>query len=245
MNPIIFSDFDGTITQVDVTDEILSEFAHPSWREVEQEWVRGTIGSRECLQRQMALVDASRAELNALIDAIPLDPHFREFLRWTRRERIPFYVVSDGFDYIIERVLRKSGVNGELRNGSHLYASSLAFEGRRLVASFPHPPLPCEHGCATCKEGIIRERRGHHRPVVFIGDGLSDRFAVAEADVVFAKRQLLAYCEESGVPYRPFTTFADVEKGLRHLRSTDAVPLTQDASSRARGRRSRAVVIHD
>ncbi len=35
--PIVFSDFDGTITQIDVTDEILSELAHPGWEEIEQE----------------------------------------------------------------------------------------------------------------------------------------------------------------------------------------------------------------
>jgi len=57
---------------------------------------------------------------------------------------------------------------------------------------------------------------GRHR-IVFIGDGLSDRFAVQEADVVFAKRQLLAYCREKGITCRPFETFAEVETALREL----------------------------
>ncbi len=57
--PIIVCDFDGTITQVDVTDLVLAQLAHPSWREVEQEWALGLIGSRECLERQVALVDSS------------------------------------------------------------------------------------------------------------------------------------------------------------------------------------------
>ena len=35
--PIVFCDFDGTITQLDVTDQILSQLAHPSWREIEQQ----------------------------------------------------------------------------------------------------------------------------------------------------------------------------------------------------------------
>ena len=74
--PIVFTDFDGTITQLDVTDEILAQLAHPSWREVEQEWTRGLIGSRECLERQIALVDASAEEFDALIDAVPIDPAF-------------------------------------------------------------------------------------------------------------------------------------------------------------------------
>ena len=49
----VFSDFDGTITQIDVTDRILSELAHPSWEEIEQEWARGMIGSRECADKSI------------------------------------------------------------------------------------------------------------------------------------------------------------------------------------------------
>ena len=79
MDPVIFCDFDGTITQLDVTDQILSQLAHPSWREVEQQWMQGLIGSRECLERQIALVDAPVEELHAAIDAVKLDPDFVHF----------------------------------------------------------------------------------------------------------------------------------------------------------------------
>ncbi|PYV20804.1 MAG: 2,3-diketo-5-methylthio-1-phosphopentane phosphatase, partial [Acidobacteria bacterium] len=117
--PIVFCDFDGTVTQIDVTDEILTRLADPAWRDVEQEWVRGEIGSRECLERQMALVRASARELKALIDAIPVDPGFVDFCRFVEDRALPFYVVSDGFDYVIRRVLRRSGVDRRLRNGQH------------------------------------------------------------------------------------------------------------------------------
>jgi len=217
LKPVIFCDFDGTITQLDVTDEILAQLAHPSWREVEQEWACGSIGSRECLERQMALVEASAAELNGLIDAIPIDPHFSRFLRLVDVRRLPFYVLSDGFDYVIRRVLKRAGINGYLQNGTHLFASALRVEGRRLLTSFPHSASPCEHGCATCKAEIMCRLSGGRHPIVFIGDGLSDRFAVQEADVVFAKRQLLAYCREKGITCHPFETFAEVETALKEL----------------------------
>ncbi len=209
---IIFSDFDGTITQQDVTDRILEELAHPLWREVEDEWVRGLIGSRECLERQMALVDASPEELNEVIDAIPLDPAFASFYQFVEREKIPFYVVSDGFDYVVSRILKRAGVGGELENGRHLYASHLEISGRRLAASFPHSD--CEHGCATCKATVIKRLRRERSRVVFIGDGFSDRFAVEEADVVFAKKQLLGYCRRRNIACRAFETFADVQAKL-------------------------------
>jgi len=217
---IVFTDFDGTITQLDVTDEILAQLAHPSWQEVEQEWTRGLIGSRECLERQIALVDASPEELHALIDAVPIDPGFASFYRFTRQHAIPLYVLSEGFDYWIERILKRAGVNGPLQNGTHMFASALRLEGRRLIPSFPHSVRPCEHGCATCKAALLRRLGEGKRPVIFVGDGLSDRFAVDEADVVLAKRQLLAYCQEHGKACRPYSTFAEVEQAIAELIET-------------------------
>lgn len=237
MKPTIFSDFDGTISQVDVTDLVLTQLAHPSWREVEQEWSRGQIGSRECLERQMALVDASAKELNALVDSVPLDPHFAAFYQWAKRRELPFYVVSDGFDLIIRRVLKNTGFTGPLNNGSQLFSSALKIHGRRVEPSFPHAGPPCEHDCATCKVEVIRRMRGSARPVIFIGDGLSDRFAAQAADVVFAKRHLLSYCREKGIPCQPFDTFAEIETQIEAMLQSfiqDGAPRRRESRARTR-----------
>ncbi|MEJ2008720.1 MAG: MtnX-like HAD-IB family phosphatase [Acidobacteriota bacterium] len=215
--PVIFSDFDGTITRLDVTDVILEQYADPSWRDVEEQWLRGDIGSRECFERQAALVRATAKELDALIDAIPLDPDFLPFFRFVGDQRLPFYIVSDSFDYVIRRVLKRVGANGELRNGRHLFSTGLQMEAGRLRATFPHSQDGCEHGCATCKPAVIRRVRKKRQPVIFIGDGLSDRFAVEEADIVFAKSELLAYCRRHGLACRPFETFGDVQRDLADL----------------------------
>lgn len=222
MKPIIFSDFDGTIAQVDVTDAILNEFAEQEWQKVEEDWLAGRIGSRECLRRQMALVHASDDDLNALIDSVPLDPGFAVFQRWTCEHRLPFYVVSDGFDYVIRRILRRCGVDGELLNGSHLFASSMRVEGTRVKVDFPHGPEPCIHGCATCKPEVIRRLGFGQSPVIFIGDGLSDRFAVEAADIVYAKDKLLTFCRGHSIGATPFSTFADIERNLQPLVTADA-----------------------
>ena len=215
--PVVFSDFDGTITRLDVTDEILETFADPSWREVEEQWLQGDFGSRECFERQAALVRVTAKQLNALIDAIPLDSDFPEFYRTLKVWRVPFYIVSDSFDYVIRRVLKRAGADGELRNGRHLFSTGMRLEGGRMRALFPHSNHGCSHGCATCKPAIIRRVRKKQQPVVFIGDGLSDRFAVETADVVFAKHELLAYCLERDLACRAFETFGDVQKELAEM----------------------------
>lgn len=216
-SPIIFSDFDGTISLIDVTDEILTRFAGPAWQEVEEMWVSGKIGSQECLKRQMSLVTATPEQLHALIDAVPIDPGFAEFYRFTMQEQLPFYILSDGFDYVISRVLQRAGANGELRNGKHLFSSSLRPASGGVEISFPHREIGCPHGCATCKAAIIRQLRGKRRPVIFVGDGLSDRFGVEEADVIFAKHRLIDYCRARGLAHVPFETFADVQTEISAL----------------------------
>jgi 2-hydroxy-3-keto-5-methylthiopentenyl-1-phosphate phosphatase len=60
----------------------------------------------------------------------------------------------------------------------------------------------------------MRRLSHKHRPIIFIGDGFSDRFAIELSDVVFAKRQLLAYCRERGIPCTPFETFADIQAAM-------------------------------
>ncbi len=217
MKPVVFCDFDGTITQLDVTDQILSQLAHPSWREIEQQWMQGLIGSRECLERQIALVDAPVEELHAAIDVVALDSEFSAFCKFARKKRVPLFILSDGFDYVIRRVLKRAGVDRQFKSGTNLFASSLRVEGRRLAPSFPYLPAPCAHGCATCKATLISTLREGRAPVVFVGDGMSDRFAVEFADIVFAKRHLLAYCRENGIACHPFETFKDVQVTLEKL----------------------------
>ena len=230
MSPVVFCDFDGTITQVDVTDQILTQLAHPSWREIEQEWMLGLIGSRECLERQIALVDAPVEELHSVIDGVAIDDEFSAFCRFARRRRIPLYILSDGFDEVIRRVLERAGVERYFRSGSNLFASALQVDGRRLVPSFPHLPEPCGHGCATCKAALIRRLHEGHHPVIFIGDGMSDRLAVEEADIVFAKRHLLAHCRENGIECHPFESFKDIQAALGKLLAPAPVGQAVEAS---------------
>ncbi len=212
--PIICCDFDGTITQVDVTDLILNDLAHPSWREIEQEWARGQIGSRECLERQMALVETSPACLNALIDTVPIDPDFLSFASFLGKRALPLYVLSDGFDLVIRRVFRKAGIGNTLPGAGRVYASSLQIRGGRALTSFPYSGGECRHGCATCKAAIIRKLRRKGSPVLFIGDGLSDRFAAEEADKVLAKRLLANYCGEHGIAFQAMETLAEARAAV-------------------------------
>ena len=66
---------------------------------------------------------------------------------------------------------------------------------------------------------------------VFVGDGISDRYAVTCADIVFAKDKLAAYCEGASIPYAPYDTLAAAAEGVeRWLRA--GLPLPRAVSER-------------
>jgi 2-hydroxy-3-keto-5-methylthiopentenyl-1-phosphate phosphatase len=225
VRPIVFLDFDGTVSQADVVDAILERYADRAWLAIEEDWRAGRIGSRECLRGQLGLVRASAAEVDALVRHVGLDEGFSALLETCAAHALPVNIVSDGFDYCIERILRSApkSVQGQLES-VQVYASHLEPHGAsEWRVDFPHDPQVCAHGCATCKPAVMARLNPSGAPAVFIGDGLSDRFAAEAADVLFAKQKLDAYCRERSLPYVPYQTLADVAAHLDALVRTGGV----------------------
>ena len=199
----MFVDFDGTISLDDTTDRILETFADPSWRTIEADWVAGRIGSRECLARQVDLVRASPAALDAFARDASIDPHFFAFAALCASYGFPVTVVSDGLDRIAGTMLRRAGLD------LPLFANHLEWlGGRRWRLGFPHARGDCRAAAGNCKcARLAAEPLGWR---IHIGDGRSDFCAASSADLVIAKGALAEHCERSGIAHEPFATFADV-----------------------------------
>ena len=69
----------------------------------------------------------------------------------------------------------------------------------------------CEHCDEECKRASLPQGDG---PLVFVGDGYSDRCAALAADRVFATRALVTYLEERGLPFERFDDLYDVLHAL-------------------------------
>lgn len=211
-HPVIFCDFDGTISRQDVVDVLLKTYGKPPWRDIEQEWVAGRISSHECLDRQMACTPVTEAALERLIAGIEIDKGFHSLASWARDSEFPLVVYSDGFDWIIERMFAMNDVDIRAL-GIRIFASHLDFVTGDLKWSFPHSN-GCPHGCGTCKPEIIRRLMVDDAVPVVVGDGRSDRFAVDSAGIVYAKGWLQAHCKEQRIRHHPFRNLHDV---LAHL----------------------------
>lgn len=217
MSFAIFCDFDDTITRVNVTDTILERFADRQWLSIQEDWLAGKLGAREVLEKQMPLVSTRRDELDALIDSFEVDPYFADFALYCANEGHSLFILSDGFDYWIERILRRtlSTHNGALN--VPVYACRLTWNGDRLVISFPYFPEGCLHGCATCKPALFDQLRAGAERAVVIGDGVSDLLLARRADTVLAKNGLKEFCHREGIACHSFDDFRGVLKIIRSL----------------------------
>ncbi len=213
--PILFIDFDGTISKKDVIDRILEQFADKRWVDIEELWTSGKIGSRECLQKQFALVKVSPAELDEFLDTLELDEGFLPLLRFCNDSGIDVHIISDGFDYYIRQLLEKNISNRQLRENLTVSANRLISNGRNSWRTeFPYFENVCGDGCATCKPAVIKLKNPFAAPVIFVGDGLSDRFAAQCADIVFAKNKLSEFCLENRIPQTAYSGLKQVAETL-------------------------------
>ena len=202
-------DFDGTICPHDVSEEILRAFAPAQWWDIDLEFQRGEIGSRECLVRQGALLAGNQDDmLTFVLDRFPLDPTFPPFVAWARARGLRLAVASDGLGFYVEPMLGAAGIEG-----LPVLANRFNVENGTRAFGFPNAHPECV-GCGTCKMNVVLGYRRRSGAVAFVGEGHSDRYGALYADLVFASKHLVDICRTDGVAFLPWQTFDDVRAGL-------------------------------
>jgi 2,3-diketo-5-methylthio-1-phosphopentane phosphatase len=206
----IFCDFDGTITTFDTVDFLLESLADPKWKAVEERWVNGEIGSKECMAQQIRLIAGGKRAIEQKLSEVSVDPSFREFAFWLNSLGIPLYVVSDGLDFVINTILRREGIKVDCVYANHLVERT---DGG-LELAFPNASGNCSSGVCKCK---LLNNDGFDSVNVVIGDGRSDFCWSTTADILFAKSKLLDYCRQEFVACHEFKTFDDIRMCLEKL----------------------------
>jgi 2-hydroxy-3-keto-5-methylthiopentenyl-1-phosphate phosphatase len=203
-NKLILVDFDGTITQNDVGAALFNSFSKGKSKKIVSEWLQGRISSKECLQKECELIEITKEEFENFTLVQKIDEHFRDFVDLCKWEKMDLAILSDGLDYYIELILMKYHLDD-----IPFYSNTVRFEGKKLIPEFPYYDQGCGN-CGNCKKYHLENLRRPNQKVVYIGDGLSDKCAIKEADFVFAKNDLKAFCEREKIGYSEFRDFRDV-----------------------------------
>lgn len=202
---VVAIDFDGTITEMDVVDGLLVQFAQgKEWIDIEKQWANGLISSKDCMIQQLERIRVQSDDLYGFLEQIDLDPGFGNLKSYLDRQQIPLVILSDGFDLFIDHILSYRGFHN-----ISFRANKIRHVNDRLIPEFPYWTNTCSK-CGHCKQKTLAEIKRIVDKVVFIGDGLSDRCALSACDHVFAKHKLKKYCDENNILYQPYNNLNDI-----------------------------------
>ena len=192
-------DWDGTITVHDSIWMFMERFGDRGLFERMEDGLGTTVSHREVMEREMATITAPLDEVNAwLVENVTLREGFRELV-----EQFSPVVLSMGFHETIEPILAREGIEDELVANRVVETPA----GWRVHWRDQRP-------CPACGDVCKRSGMPPGRPLVFVGDGYSDRCPSELAVRVFACRDLAAYLDAEGTAYEPFETFYDVAAAL-------------------------------
>jgi 2,3-diketo-5-methylthio-1-phosphopentane phosphatase len=211
----VFVDFDGTITREDIGDAVFTKFGHTETvKQVIDNLLNDRISAKDCWLKLCESVEyIDKRELDEFILQIKIDETFHSFVEYCDRNKIRLFILSDGFDYYIDLILKREKL-GHLK----VFANKLKLnENNTLTPAFPY----FDSGCTTsanCKRNHIINNSSDDEFTVFIGDGNSDKYTVHFCDFIFAKDDLLKYCEKERITFFPFNNFNDVIERMETLR---------------------------
>ncbi|MDI6779638.1 MAG: HAD-IB family phosphatase [Bacteroidota bacterium] len=205
----VFIDFDGTITKGDLGDLFFEIFGGKAALQAVKDYRSGLINAVECFTREAdAYVMSAKGEAAEFIDQQKIDPTFIDFVNFCNQHKddekqIKYFIVSDGLDYYIERILQ----NNSLQNIPY-FSNRVTFIER---------------------DNHILTLSGDDDIIVYIGEGYSDFCPVKFADIVFAKDELQTHCQRENISYNLYKNFKDVIVRLEEILNKKRIRKRQQA----------------
>jgi 2-hydroxy-3-keto-5-methylthiopentenyl-1-phosphate phosphatase len=193
VEPTLALDWDGTCTVADSLVEAVREFGDSSV------WKRSFGSYRDALTAEVATITADAEEVSAwAVEHIEVRPGLHRLV-----DRYDVVIVSSGLPQLIVPVLRREGVEAELRSNDAIPDPA----GWQLRFRDEGP-------CPVCGDMCKRRSLPAARPLVYVGDGANDRCGALLADRVFARSRLADDLTVAGIANESFETLDDVAAAL-------------------------------
>jgi len=213
MKTIVQCDFDGTITDKDVSFLLLDYFGDGSWRQMLKEYQDGKMSVGAFNRKAFAMIKADRETLLDMVlnsGKITIRPGFRELLDYCSAKGLDFAIVSNGQDFYIEAMLEDLGIIN-----IEFFSARSRFSPEGLLVKYIGPD---GNEVEDRFKDVYTElflNRGYR--VIYIGNGLSDFNPARLSYHAFATGDLLSLCRKNNLDCTPFDDLNDVVKGLELL----------------------------
>ncbi|MHC4847039.1 MAG: HAD-IB family phosphatase [Planctomycetota bacterium] len=204
-----FSDFDGTITNVDFYELVLNEMQPVLEGDPIGSFYRGELPLFETLRQIFAAIPLSEQEVLAMLPRLEPDPHLAEDFARLHAAGWALHVVSAGSAWYIEHTFQQAGVDVPVV----IHANPGRFENG-LVMQRPSDRRIAREAIGIDKEAVVR-LHGKGR-VAFAGNSEPDRAAarVVEPELRFARGSLCEVLDRDGLAYRRFERWHEVVEAL-------------------------------
>jgi len=207
---IVQCDFDGTITEEDVSFALLDAYAG-DWRERLKDYQEGRISVGHFNTEVFARVKANRATLIRIAkDNARLRPGFPEMVASCRHKGFRLVIVSNGLDFYIREILR------DLRlTGIEIHAARTRFHPRGLQVQYVGPDGQMLD--SSFKEAYVDLFLGQGYRIIYAGNGDSDFLPARKCHYVFATGNLLTRCQQESLGCIPFSDFNEIVRVMERL----------------------------
>lgn len=208
---IIQCDFDGTVTEKDVSFAMLDAFADGDWRQLFSQYQEGKITVGRFNTDAFAMVKADRQSLLEVARSmVKVRPGFHKLLECCHSKGFRFAIVSNGLDFYIEEILQGLGL-GDVE----VFAAQTRFHTGGLKVQYIGPdgsPLDKDF-----KGAYVNLFLGEGYRIIYIGNGTSDLAPARQCHHIFATGDLLRHCQRTKLACTPFTNFNEVVRVLELL----------------------------
>ena len=190
---LIQCDFDGTVTQDDISFILLDAFAKGDWRMINKQHSEGKITVGQFNERAFGLVRASKkAMLDYIKDKVKVRPGFQKLVELCQQKGIRLVIVSNGLEFYIKGILEDMGLYN-----LEYHAAETRFHANKLKVRYIGPDGSVVD--SGYKEKYVNKYLKEGYNVVYIGNGSSDLSPDRGANQIFATESLLEHCQRSGL----------------------------------------------
>jgi len=210
---LVQCDFDGTITEEDVSFLILDAFGRKDWRKLFKDYQDAKMTVGRFNADAFVSVKADKQKILKLVkEKAKVRPGFPELVDSCRRTGFRFVIVSNGLRFYIEDILRRAGIEG-----IEVYAAETEFntDGLKVFHLGPGGMVVDDDVKLVYANSFLAQ--GYR--IIYIGDGTSDFLPARKSQYVFAcaaTGSLLKQCRTANVDCTPFT---DLREVARHIES--------------------------
>ena len=193
---VIFCDFDGTISNVDLLDIVIEQYYGKEQQSLfEKQLLDGEIEHNHFLKNTFEKMNYNIEDMIKIIENKlenkVIDQYFKLFYEKCKINNIDFYVISGGFKQIIKHFL-------PYVDEKYIYANDFFNLSTKKLD----------------KNQIINSLKKDNEKSLYFGDGISDFHVINNVDDLYVKKNsiLQSFCESKKANYKVFDSFSEILK---------------------------------